>query len=726
MDSTQRSALRHIKFSLLLFSLLCSTNHNALAEMDPEIAELLEIYGSEEIISIATGNAKPIYAAPSVASVITAKQIKQMAARTLDDILETVPGLHVAPSSINRMDSIYSIRGIHTGTNPHVLLLRDGIPVQWVTLGNRPILFKLPVHNIERVEVVRGPGSALYGADAYSGVVNVITKDSDSIGSGEVGTKTGSFDYYEAWFQKSLKNENWNSTFSLNYQHSNGDAGRILENDLQTSLDTAFSTSASLSPGSLNTLYEVLNTDIKIENKNWYSNFWSWSNRDAGNGAGGALALDPTNQENGEIYRLDIGYNDNFFSNHTYLNSHISYTRYKIESKFTLLPPGATVPIGADGNLNFVSPSGVVNFPNGLIGAPGGEHDDSQFDLSIEHKGLLDHDLRFAIGARQQSATPTEQKNFGPGVIDGSSLPSLPSVAIIDGELSDVTGTAGIYLPNLTRDIYYISAQDIWQFASDWELTASIRYDDYSDFGDTLNPRAALVWATSLHLTTKFLYGSAFRAPSFGELAYINNPVALGNMDLDPETIDTYEIVFNYRPSPNFNTALSFFRYKAKDLIEFVANGDGNSSAQNIRNQNGKGFEWEATWKYNNDLSLSANYAYQNSSDNATGDTIPEAPRRQFFNEINFDLNDFWETNAELHWVSSRYRSSNDTRSPIKDYFLINANVTRKDIMNGLDGTIAIRNILNKEDRHYPSNGTINSDFPIEGRSAYVEFNYSF
>ena len=68
-----------------------------------------------------------------------------------------------------------------------------------------------------------------------------------------------------------------------------------------------------------------------------------------------------------------------------------------------------------------------------------------------------------------------------------------------------------------------------------WELTAGLRYDDYNDFGDTWNPRLALVWAARHDLTAKVLYGQAFRAPSFTEFRLQNNPVALGNDELDPE-----------------------------------------------------------------------------------------------------------------------------------------------------------------------------------------------
>ena len=94
-------------------------------------------------ISIATGNSTPLDKAPATASVIYAAEIEAMGARNLNEVLEAVPGLHVSLSTLSRLDSVYSIRGIHTGFNPQVLLLMNGVPVQSSLQGGRPSLFRL-------------------------------------------------------------------------------------------------------------------------------------------------------------------------------------------------------------------------------------------------------------------------------------------------------------------------------------------------------------------------------------------------------------------------------------------------------------------------------------------------------------------------------------------------------------------------------------------------------
>ncbi|MGH8604119.1 MAG: TonB-dependent receptor plug domain-containing protein, partial [Gammaproteobacteria bacterium] len=88
---------------------------------------MLQVYGNEELITIATGKKQPVSKAPAVTTVITADDIKAIGATDIDEILETVPGLHVARSAIG-YDPIYTIRGVFSDFNPQVLVLINGIP----------------------------------------------------------------------------------------------------------------------------------------------------------------------------------------------------------------------------------------------------------------------------------------------------------------------------------------------------------------------------------------------------------------------------------------------------------------------------------------------------------------------------------------------------------------------------------------------------------------------
>src|SRR5699024_8589406 len=125
--------IARIIFCLLMLYVVDTMAQN-LGRGDEET--FLSLYGDEELISIATGNSKPITLAPAVATVITAKDIKAIGATDLDQVLETVPGLHVARNAAG-YDPIYTFRGIYSQYNPQVLMLINGIPITNLFFGDR-------------------------------------------------------------------------------------------------------------------------------------------------------------------------------------------------------------------------------------------------------------------------------------------------------------------------------------------------------------------------------------------------------------------------------------------------------------------------------------------------------------------------------------------------------------------------------------------------------------
>lgn len=703
--------------SLLVSAAVSAQSANETTPNDIYNLSLAEL-GQVEI-SIATGNSTPLDKAPATASVIYAAEIEAMGARTLNDVLETVPGLHVSLSNLSRLDSVYSIRGIHTGFNPQVLLMMNGIPVQSSLQGGRPSLFRLPVASIARVEIIRGPGSAIYGADAYAGVINVITKDAAAIDGIEVGARHGSFNSSDVWLQSATSGNKWGLAFNMAYQESDGDKDRRIHSDLQSNLDASFGTNASLAPGHLSTRYQLLDTHLSVSSENLQLNLWSWISRDAGIGAGAAQALDYEGKDDSELWMADLTYRLNDDSDSWDHTLRLSYSYYDLQARFNLMPKNSTLPIGSDGNLNFTDPVGMVYFPDGLLGNPGQRSEDTQLDLISIYNGWDTHRLRLAAGVRRQTLESRESKNYGPGIIDGTS-------AVVDGTLTDVSNTPFVFLPDSARTVHYFSVQDEWQLIPDLTLTAGLRYDNYSDFGGTTNPRIALVWAASELLTTKLMYGSAFRAPSFSEQRYKNNPVSLGNQDLDPEKIDTVELSFNYRLHANIQTTLTLFTYQAKDMIEFMPDSNATTrTAQNARDQDGEGLEWEVSWQPTPSLRLHGNYSWQDAEDKHSGYAVPEAPGQQFKLGAYWEFSPRWSLNSQVYWVGDRQRAEDDHRAAIDDYTLVNFTLRRRSLLPNLDLSLALRNLLN-EDAREPSNGTIAEDYPLESRNIRLELKYLF
>jgi len=705
--------MRTANRSFVVLSWLLSSQSFA-ATISTNGEDLLPLYYPEEdVVSISTGTYKAIHLAPSVTSVIHADEIKASSARTLDEVLETVAGLHVSKSSA-RNSSIFSIRGINTDSNPQVLLLVNGLPFNDLLSGSRPPLFRLPVENISRIEVIRGPGSAVFGADAFAGVINVITKDGSEIDGSAIGGRAGSFDTQEGWAQYGGDHAGWDVAVSIEYSSSVGDRGRVVNSDYQTLLDLEFGTAASLAPGPLETGYSMLNSSISLKRDRWSIWFNSWNLDDAGIGPGVAQALDSVGRQENDQYSLVLDYKDGEIAKDWRLDSRLSYRLFDQQVTYQILPPTTVVPIGVDGNICFppdCAPAGMVNFSDGLWGNPGGKQTETRLKVAGFYEGWRNHLLRLAVGVDRDEIVARETKNFGPGVIDGAVSP-------IDGTLTDVTGTSNIFLTPRSRTVNYLSLQDEWRLARDWELTAGLRYDRYSDFGNTTNPRLALVWEMDYFLTSKLLYGRAFRAPSMTELFFENNPIVIGNSNLKPEIVDMMELVFDYRPKPRHQFTLSLFSYKADNLIEFV-----NGVAQNSHAQYGHGFEVETKWYATEKIQLKSNFAFQYSIDADDNSVIANAPRRQLFLAANWRPDLEWLFYGQANWIMNRSRSISDPRPAIADYATVDVSLSYQPANYDWEVSASAKNIFDQDSRD-PSDGRIAEDYPLEGRSFYIEARY--
>ena len=222
--------------ALAVATSFCSADNHTLS-VDDSLWQLSpEELGQIRVSSIATGTATPLDKAAAVTTVITEEDILAMGATDLDEILETVPGLHVSRSE-QLLTPKYIFRGITSTYNPQALLLINGVPVTTLVFGNRGLIWGgMPIKAIKRIEIIRGPGSAVYGADAYSGVINILTKTANDIAGTEIGGRVGSFDSQSVWL---LHGATYNETkVGLTLEYNTTDGHReIIDADAQTRLD---------------------------------------------------------------------------------------------------------------------------------------------------------------------------------------------------------------------------------------------------------------------------------------------------------------------------------------------------------------------------------------------------------------------------------------------------------------------------------------------------------
>lgn len=693
------------------------------ADGDDSEASLLAIYGDEEFISIATGSLQPISKAPAVASVITAKEILAMGAMDIDEVLETVPGLHVARDEIG-YNPIYTFRGItDSDVNPQVLMLVNGVPLTNLFQGDRGLIWGgMPVEAISRIEVIRGPGAAIYGADAFAGVINIFTKKGAEIDGVSTGVRYGTFDTKSAWLLAGKDYGDYSFAFSFEATDTQGQ-NEIIDADLQTFFDeitVGQPSPASLAPGSVSLKRESYDVRLELAYKNFVMH-GGMQYRELGNGAGVVGALDPKNINLGKRLNFDVAYKNESMWDNVGLSLQASFleSTQEVKEDVVLFPEGSAGP--------FVDGMGAPLlgfFPEGIIGNPEVYERHYRADGTLNFRQFEDHNITVGGGYYLGDLYKVkEEKNFGVN-------PSTLALIMPGDPVVDVSDTPFVFLTEDERENNFMFIQDVWQFTNDWELTAGVRYDHYSDFGDTVNPRLALVWSTTRNLTTKFLYGEAFRAPSFAQTRAVNNPAIRGNPDLDPEELKSYEIAFDYRPSYDLTYNLNVFYYKWEDIIQFVPIGGGATEAQNDGEQKGHGLEFEVNWKALRDLELTSNFSWQKSTDEETDADAGNSPEKQFYIRADWSISNVWNMNVQTNWVVDRNRVSGDSRSDIDNYALVDLTIRRKSLWNKLDVALIVKNLFDEDAREPSPNGSpvpsIPNDLPLPGQQILGEIRFNF
>lgn len=674
-----------------LFALILS---NVAFAQTMEEEELALAYGDKSTISIATGSAQPLSRAPAVATVITARDIEAMGATDLDQALESVPGLHVSMNNVGQ-NPIYGLRGIATRLNPQVLMLVNGIPITNVFWGDRSQLWGgMPLENVARIEVIRGPGSALYGADALSGVINIITKKSGDIDGTEYGVRVGSFNTKDAWIQYGGKLGTVDAAFFLRAGNTDGSKG-IIQKDAQTTWDTVYGTNASLAPGPINNERKGIDARTDLSLDAWRLRA-AYQQRELGVGGGLGGSLDPKARAPESRLYLDMSYEQADWAPNWDVSGVVGY--YDIKEKpanpyFTLFPAGAFG--GA--------------FPNGMIGNPGHSERHTHGDASAVYTGFEQHRVRIGAGYRIDDLYEvTEVKNFNatfaplPGLVDATGNPAL------------------VYLMPHKRDLAYVLVQDEWSMAQDWMLTAGIRHDRYSDFGNTTNPRLALVWDAAYNLVVKAMHGTAFRAPSFSEQYDINNPVTIGSPNIRPETITTDELAISWQTTSALQNNLNFFLYRMRGIILPVG-----TVYQNSGDQTGRGLELESTLDATHNLRLTGNYSLQYSTDEATGKDAGMAPHRRLFARADWHFVPMWQLGTTVNYVADRMREPSDTRTQIPDYTTVDLILRREKITSGWDARAMVTNLFDRAayEPTFKAAG-MPSDLPLAGRAFYVQLEH--
>lgn len=664
----------------------------------PDTKDLLLFFEEQDLIT-ATKRPTSLRKAPAIATIISADEIRNMGARNLLDVLKMVPSFGIATNEFGA--NMIEVRGIRTTINEKILFMIDGHSLNKNLNGSAlyNVADMFPIENIRQIEVIRGPGSALYGNSAFVATINIISRNAEEINGLEVKGGGGSFDTYKGnLVGGKAVGDKLTVSGSLDHYQTNGPR-------LTVDADTLTGTPFSLAPGSPNLDFKQTDAFLKIGYGDLsFRGHYLTRKKTPYIGIVSALTDDSSNDQV-DNYWGELAYNLRMAEGLS-ANLKVHYDYYEQDPNVKIYPNGF---------------AGV--FPDGMIGKPLAKDRTIGGEVQVNWDPFKGNHLIAGVSFEELHQYDVSQlANFDPTT--GAPLGSVQEVAN--------------WNKDATRQIFATYLQDEWQLLEKVNLTAGVRYDHYSDFGDTINPRAGLVWSFLENADLKLLYGKAFRAPNFQELYNINNPAIVGNPDLKPERIETYEAGLAWRISRSFATDVNYFFSTIKDQIGWVPSTTPGAPAvnANLNKTETQGVEIGVNGAYGADLYWKLNYAYQDPRNADTDKRLPYVPSQRASGSVNYALTKYLNLHSDLLWTGPRPRDTGDNRSDMPSYATLDLAVTLKNFYKTLEIQATVRNLF---DKHYKdpdtSGGAVNvagtgpnvpGDFPREGISGFVTVMYKF
>lgn len=539
--------------------------------------------------------------APSNLHVVTAEDIRTYGYRTLGEILRSLPGTYLTD---DRNYSYLGVRGFQRSGdyNQRVLVLVDGVRINnniydESGMGND---FVLDTDLIERVEFAPGPGSAIYGNNAFFGVVNIATRRGHSLNAAEVSGEYGGFDTYKI----------------------RGSYGRRFDNGV----DVLLSATGFDREGPRQLHFPEFDTPAQNGGKAEGLDY------DRNHSAFAKLGRGPWQLEGGYVYRVKglaaapfgIRFNDPLGRS---VDQH-AFVGFRFEDR---IAPAWELLFQTNYQRAFYRGDYPKSHP-----APG----EAPLNVDIDRGEWWGGEIRavnssldrhrLLLGAEWQHNLQQLQRNF------------------------DVGGAS--YLDKPYRSLRYgFFLQDEFRLLDSLTLTVGARYD-YNPLGSSANPRAALIWLPRGDTTVKLLYGSAFRAPNVYERFYTDGGVTYkASPGVKPEDIDTTEIVLEHFLTPSTRLSASLYHYDMSNLIELrQSRTDGLLYYDNLNRGEGQGMELEAERRWNNGTQATLGYSLQRAGDHRH-DPLTNSPTHLLKLHLGVPLwSEHWRAGLETLYMSSR------------------------------------------------------------------------
>ena len=672
----------------LLLNLTFFTVENVHAQnKETGLDEMFAIFSEEEIVVSALKRPQTVSRSPAIMSVVTARQIRQMGARTLSDVLEMVPGFDITMNKNGTRE--IGVRGVLLTDSSKVKVLIDGHSINEPATGGATWIFdSLVVGNAKRIEIIRGPGSALYGQNAFLAVINVITMDTEDIDGFQLTTGGGSFDTqnHNILFGKEYKDLKISGF--LDYFDTEGFSKKIEQ-------DIIFTDPSSLTPGRSQNKKERTDLNLKLVYKNLEIN------------------SKYLNREKEGYIGFDNALSDDTTWNDTYAFIELNYN-LKLSEKLNITPKAYYDYYNSDAWIESRPDefdSGT--YPDGIKAVTRYNEHTIGFETQLDYNLFEGNELTLGL---QYEWIHQNDVDYGANIHPLTNAP-LSSFTDFSRDLPFTRSRA-------TRHICAFYLQDEWSITEDIDFTAGVRHDRFTRFEGTTNPRFGMIWRFIEDANLKLLFATAFRAPNFNEMFFVNNPVEIGNPNLDPEKINTFEAGLDYNFTDHIRGNLNYFYNRIRDRIQ----KDSQTPSQD-QNQGGariKGVEAELKAEWENNNYAYANYTFQDAEETRMRNRLAFVP----VHKANFGVNvGFWKyANANLNTFVSgpRPREDGDTRRDLPSYTLSNFTLIGKNFINNFEVRGSVYNLFDKSFDDPSPMDTVPTDYPQQGISFRIELQYKY
>lgn len=608
----------------------------------------------ETVVVTATSTAQPLSNVAASVSVLTSDQISRTPVSSLAEALRSVPGVDIARLTglAQSGNSQFTIRGV-PGTK-RALMLVDGMAGNDLGYGTLVGLDLLPVNGIQRVEVVRGPFSGLYGANAFGGVMNVMTRRGSGRLTVEPFGAVGSAGYNQVGLTTQGGNRRVAFSLTADQRHIDNVYGRSAQTAFAPNAD---STALVASPQAIvNYGYDdvraIARFDATLGERVTLTLLPRISQRDSGLGQSTQLPTPDDHRNFGTNVDLGVVLASSGSSDWQWTVRHgIRWGSAELyQQNFTTTSATQTITL-RPGPVPVVS-STTSQFPYAAMTREDSSYRTLSIDPSATWTGAEHHTLTVGFNYAHETG------DFSPHYITNSTN-VLGSDAMMAGIAASIQAgllRGGAPNPTVTYlrdqpignvfpktdgsrpvvDSGGVYVQDEWQATDRLRVTPGLRLDSHSQFGSVASPKFGATYAVTPATRLRMSAGRAYRAPSLSELygtIIFHGPIpGYPNADLRPEYINAVDGGIAHDFSSNTRIEGGLFFNDMTDLVtlRLAAAGD-HFDWVNVSKARSAGTEWTATTRPVNWLGLTGFYGHTWSRDEDTRQPIDDMPGNMVF-----------------------------------------------------------------------------------------------